>query len=141
MPRPCFEEQFYASIRDDSGCLIWSGYLLDGYARYSGQGAYRVAYERFVGPIPPGMTVDHRCFEPACVEPTHLRLLSNLQNARNHRARPGLVPEHECINGHRYTPGNTYVMPNGRRDCRACIRNRVRAYKARKRVEALPRAG
>lgn len=68
-----------------------------------------------------------------CVEPTHLRLLSNIANARNWRKSPRVVlDDDECVRGHRYTPDNTYRMPNGRRDCRACIRARVKAYRRRR---------
>jgi hypothetical protein len=98
---------FEQSVRVEGGCREWTG-IFDryGYARYSGRGAYRLAYEQFVGEIPAGLTVDHMCFNPRCVEPSHLRLLTRAQNGRNTRAR--------------------------RRDCRACIRARVAAYQARR---------
>lgn len=135
--RPRFEALLAKSVRQPNGCLIWTGYIdRKGYARYSGLGAYRINYGLQVGPIPEGMTVDHLCFEPRCVEVTHLRLLTRLENARNHASAPCVVPEGECINGHAFTPENTYVKPDGWRDCRTCIRERVRAYKARKRAAA-----
>lgn len=31
-------------------------------------------------------------------------------------------PHTHCPYGHRYTPTNTYVGPNGRRNCRTCRR-------------------
>jgi hypothetical protein len=31
-----------------------------------------------------------------------------------------------CKNGHEYTPANTYRLPDGRRDCRTCIRARLK---------------
>ena len=34
--------------------------------------AYRIAYVLFVGPIPPGDTIDHTCRNPMCVNPKHL---------------------------------------------------------------------
>lgn len=127
-----FERLFGQAVREANGCLIWQGYVYRGYARYSGTGAHRESYRTFVGPIPSGMTVDHACFNPLCVEPRHLRLLTHLANARNHQHRPVLVPEDECINGHAWTDENTYVKPDGTRDCRACIRARVAAYRARR---------
>lgn len=129
-----FERTFAASTVDaETGCRIWAGRLdRDGYANYSGKGAYRLAYSRFVGPIPDGMTVDHLCFNITCVEPSHLRLLTNLANARNRANRRQIVPDDECVHGHRFDDLNTYVKPNGERQCRACARVNSRAYRARR---------
>lgn len=132
-----FTKLLAASVRTDAGCLLWSGTIgTDGYARYSSHGAHRISYEYFVGAIPRGMTVDHLCFEPRCVEPAHLRLLTALQNKRNRAVAPCVVPDTHCVNGHRWTVENTYIRPNGNRDCRTCIRARVAAYKARKATAA-----
>lgn len=116
------------------GCILWAGSIdRDGYGRFSSRLAHRVVFEMHSGAIPVGMTVDHTCFNTACVNVDHLRLLSNLQNCRNRRSRPGLFDESKCINGHDYTEENTYRMPSGCRDCRACIRERVKKYRARRR--------
>jgi hypothetical protein len=132
-----FQSIFSSCRVDDSGCRLWAGSVAwDGYGRYSHKQAHRVVYEQMVGPIPDGMTIDHICFNRRCVEPNHLRPLSPMENFRNHRSRPVLVPDGECINGHAYTPDNTYTRPNGQRDCRSCIRARVRAYKLRRRAVA-----
>ena len=73
----------------DNGCLIWTGYKSpDGYGRFratrdgrsSAKMAHRVAWEHAHGAIPDGMQVDHTCFNRACVNPNHLRLVTNKQN-------------------------------------------------------------
>jgi hypothetical protein len=45
-----------------------------------------------------GMTVDHRCRNRKCVNLEHLRLLTNLENARRTSGRDW--PLGQCINGH-----------------------------------------
>lgn len=61
---------------------------------------HRVAWEAANGPIPEGMTVDHEeCHNRKCIELTHLRLLTNLENAR--RNQPGRNWDlGTCIRGH-----------------------------------------
>lgn len=36
--------------------------------------------------VPDGMTVDHICHNRTCINPDHLRLLTNVENARDNRA-------------------------------------------------------
>lgn len=73
-----------------TGCLIWKG-AREGWGygtmRVDGKNArmHRWSYERFVGPIPDGLMVDHVCHERLCVEPTHLRLATRSQNMQNRR--------------------------------------------------------
>lgn len=42
--------------------------------------AHRVAYEYFLGPIPPGMEVDHLCRTRLCVNPMHLEVVGHREN-------------------------------------------------------------
>ena len=39
-----------------------------------------------------------------------------------------------CVNGHEYTPENTYVEPNGGRRCRTCLREKRARRKAKQAV-------
>lgn len=76
----------YTEVRN--GCLEWTGLKTDsGYGIiWSGERqerAHRVAFERVHGPIPDGMVVDHRCWNPACVNVEHLRLATNAENTRS----------------------------------------------------------
>jgi hypothetical protein len=53
--------------------------------------AHRVSFALFVGPIPAGMTVNHRCCNPRCVEPSHLEIATpDEQRAR--LAKPSTPP-------------------------------------------------
>lgn len=71
----------------DKCCWLWTGARNNrGYGaicrdgRYVG--AHRAAYELFVGPIPEGMQIDHRCHVRNCVNPEHLRLATGSENKR-----------------------------------------------------------
>lgn len=82
-------EVFSANITTTgNGCIEWTGRKQkDGYGViYNGKfpgGAHRWSYEHYVGPIPEGMEVDHTCYNRACVNPDHLRVVTRKQNREN----------------------------------------------------------
>lgn len=55
------------------GAKMWKGYGAIGVGRFVLR-AHRVAWMLFVGPIPKGMWVLHRCDARDCVRPAHLFL-------------------------------------------------------------------
>ena len=115
------------------GCREWPGHCdRDGYGKYGPSLAHRLAWESVNGSIPGDMTVDHICFNKSCIAVEHLQLVSRAANARRRPHQPRVIDDGECVNGHGFTPENTYWRPSGQRGCRACIRERVSRYKARK---------
>ncbi len=82
-----FIESRVAMLPDLPGCWIWTlsttplGY---GKASVPGsggwEGAHRVAYRLYVGPIGPGMCVCHKCDNPICCNPGHLFLGTHADN-------------------------------------------------------------
>ncbi|MDN5929664.1 MAG: HNH endonuclease [Pseudonocardia sp.] len=109
------------------GCWIWLGPSHKGYAAYGrNKLAHRRSYEDSVGPIPAGLEIDHLCRQTMCVNPAHLEPVTRLENIRRRYAL-----QTHCKHGHVFDESNTYWRPNGRRDCRACFRDRTRRYQLR----------
>lgn len=75
-----------------SGCWHFGKGHPSGYATFNYQkkayAAHRASHELFVGPIPSGYVVDHRCRVPRCVNPEHLEVVTQKENIRrSHKAR------------------------------------------------------
>jgi hypothetical protein len=95
--------RFWAKVRfTPGGCWLWTGALSpDGYGRFritlapgrhTHVKAHRWAWEQLVGPIGPGMTLDHLidpgpCTSKACVNPGHLEEVTRAENARRAATR------------------------------------------------------
>lgn len=71
----------------DSPCWVWQRAKdSKGYGRATIDGstklAHRIFYEKFVGPIPLGLSLDHLCRNPPCVNPSHLEPVTHAENCR-----------------------------------------------------------
>jgi hypothetical protein len=84
------EEYLRKRIRiNENGCWIWQrsfrckfGYG-DAFYQKKRQLAHRMAYEIFVGEIPEGLCVLHKCDVGSCCNPEHLFLGNHLVNAQD----------------------------------------------------------
>ena len=127
MAKRTAEERFWAKVDRSGRCWLWTGALTNGYGNfYNGtcaMGAHRFAYELLVGPIPPGLHLDHLCRVPACVNPAHLEPVTCGENIR--RGAAGVLKTH-CPAGHPYDEANTRIVKGGHRQCRTCDRDRSR---------------
>lgn len=90
--------------------------------------AHRVAYECFVGPIPPGYQIDHLCRVTSCVRPDHLEAVTPSVNVRRGNSIGARALRRDvCLHGHPYAEHG--VMSCGRRICRLCRLTYMRLIK------------
>lgn len=129
-------DRFYAKVAEanQDGCQLWlaaTGTKGYGHFGVSGRGmvsAHRVAYVLANNEdIPAGRFLDHVCRVRRCVNPQHLRVVTNQENllaqGSQHWARTKADQE-LCSRGHPLTEANllTYQAQRARprRQCRAC---------------------
>lgn len=128
--------------RPDLGpCWEWTGYVdPNGYGQYGGaEGTrlpHRIAYEYLVGPVPPGLHVDHVCRNRKCVNAAggHLEPVTPRENIErgDQGAFWGYVPDPIPAKPKALKP--TFCTKCGRTDkpvyksglCRPCYRKRTK---------------
>jgi len=133
--RKGFEGRFWEKVipEPNSGCWIWeAGCNLGGYGIFFKDGrtglAHRLSYEHFVGKIPDGLSLDHKCRNTFCVNPEHLEPVTHLENVQ--RGMAAIVSGarmraiSHCPSGHPYIEENIYYRKNGYRDCKICAQER-----------------
>ena len=138
IPQRVAERALSAAVAGPEGCHVSTyscgshGYAQIGWhedGKRTVTTAHRAAWVAGSGQqIPAGMTVDHACKNRRCVNPRHLRLLTNYENARRTAGRDW--PLGECVNGHPNELART--DPAGKRICRPCSTDWNRAYRARR---------
>lgn len=131
------EVRFWAKVRKTSTCWLWLGAIHHtGYGQFWFEGcavfAHRWAYEQWVGPIPDGLELDHKCRIRHCVRPAHLEPVTNHENIRRGRSGQHQSAKTHCPAEHPYSGDNLYLNPTtGKRECRACNAERTRQYRRR----------
>lgn len=135
-----------------TGCWEWAGSRCRkgyGMIRVTGRTlrVHRVAHEEWLGPIPAGLDVLHRCDNPPCFNPGHLWTGTDLDNARDRAAKRrgnrdtsaataasalAARSKTECVSGHPFNERNTWISARGTRQCRECDRLRHLQQRAAK---------
>lgn len=118
----------------ESGCWIWQGNLSSrgyGQTQYRGKtkSVHRQLYKVLHDvSLSTKQYVCHRCDERKCCNPDHLFLGTQSDNMAD-SVRKGRHAEQSvthCPRKHPYNEANTYVTPSGARNCKVCMRARMR---------------
>lgn len=148
---PRLPARFWAKVQiADNGCWHWTGWITEsGYPQIQvnrkSTRAHRWVYNICVAPLlakpgePGHLQVDHmchnedescsggkRCLHRRCVNPNHLRAVTqkvNVLAGKTFAARNAAATH--CIQGHEYTPENTYLWRGGRH-CKKCNYDRCK---------------
>lgn len=120
----------------ETGCWNWTGFKdALGYGRMGASSfrktpmqPYRVAYQLFVGEIPDGKHLHHKCHNPSCCNPDHLEPLTPAEHSRAHHGDT-------CPAGH--GEEHWHITPRGSRYCRECDRERVAKRRRDRRVPCI----
>ena len=84
---------------------------------------HRLTHEIFNDHIPKDMVIDHLCRNRNCINPKHLRSVTQAQNTLENSMGPAALNKRKthCKNAHEFTDKNTRVYKN-HRHCRECHR-------------------
>lgn len=135
-------ERFDQYVDRSGFCWIWRGAMrFGGYGQFGLHAAnktktvraHRYAYERWAGPIPEDLELDHLCRNRRCVNPAHLEPVTRQENLR--RSPLGQAAKTCCS-----TCGGPYSHRSSMRArfCRPCTnRQAMESYYRRKRERGL----
>lgn len=132
--------RFWTKVVKTESCWLWTGAPNgSGYGQFcAGRKtltAHRVAWAiaNSGSVIPEGLVLDHLCRNKLCVNPAHLEVVTERVNIVERGTGPTAkhAAQTHCKYGHPFTPENTRINRRGSRDCRTCVRARLREAWAR----------
>lgn len=138
-------ERFWPKVNASGVCWEWTAGASDtGYGNfgrdpehgYANISAHQWAWEFLVGPVPPGLVLDHLCRNRRCVNPDHLEPVPFAENIR--RGRNANREKTHCPAGHPLVAENLVLNRRGGRKCRICNTEKARAWR---RAQAGARVG
>jgi hypothetical protein len=112
-------------------CWLWKiGINKAGYGHIHIDGknkrAHRISFQVFNQKDPGKLKVCHKCDTPLCINPAHLFLGTDLDNARDRKrkGRNATSKQTHCKRGHILSGDNLIPNKRNRRICKQCERDR-----------------
>lgn len=137
------EERFWDNIEliPFHSCWEWTGTKANGYgiicSHKNNKYAHRISYEIHYGEIPEGLVIDHICRNRTCVNPKHIRAVTQRINATENTTG-GITETNKnkthCKWGHEFSLENTifsFRETRKGRTCRECTRISCKEYENR----------
>lgn len=125
-------DRFFQQVNRTDTCWIWVGYVRpDGYGHMTIRRAgiqrsilvHRIAYQVLKKRLSIHRVLDHQCRNKRCVNPGHLRAVTDRTNLLSDPATMTYQNKHKryCLRGHPLFGKNLYVYPQSHhRCCRQC---------------------
>lgn len=137
-------DRFVRRVHFTGTCWLWTGGLNKaGYGNFHHETtvrAHRWIYQLSVGPIPPGLQLDHLCRVRRCVNPDHLEPVTAQTNVLRGDGLAAInARKTHCVRGHAFVASNisSYVDPTRPvRKCLTCQRERTRLDRAKAKARA-----
>ena len=125
-------------------CIVFKGYYnkVTGYGYLSSKGVnaypHRLAYQLYKGKIPKGFVIDHICRNRRCINPEHLRAVTQQVNAMENNV--GVAPlnakKTHCPKDHPLEKDNLVLHKDVKgkyhRECKTCISLNNKKYYLKK---------
>lgn len=125
----------------NNGCWEWVASKSNGYGRFWYKNkleyAHRISHFIHIGPIPDGLTIDHLCKNPPCINPKHLEVVTQRVNSIERGTSPPAqnAKKTHCIRGHEFTDENTYLYKHRDKPKRSCKECQHLRYLKRKEIQ------
>jgi hypothetical protein len=116
-------------VRNEGDCWEFIGKDHNGYKKHHVSHrcimSHRLSYAIFKNKLNTDMVIDHICKNRGCVNPDHLREITNKENVTIYSSSPVAknYMKTKCINGHDLSGKNLKITKRGYRQCRNCQRN------------------